>query len=233
MQEPDLISLFVRPLEKARMRYLVACSVGAMHYSEPHLTLDVDIPILVMPIEIQTLTSLFPDPEYYCPPADLIASEIARDCRGHFNVNHIPTGLKADVYPGKRDATLSWGWSYKLIEQTSEGPISIASPEYIILWKLIFYKDGRSKKHLRDIQRMLETQSDGCFAPCKTEYPTSNWRTILTSLITGSIGASRLQGLNFSCGWPSRSHRSIQCPLNYNLITSDCSRLSQVHTKKI
>lgn len=160
MQEPDLISLFVRPLEKARMRYLVAGSLGAMHYSEPRLTLDVDIPILVMPKEIQTLTSLFPDPEYYCPPADLIASEIARDCRGHFNVIHIPTGLKADFYPGNRDATLSWGWRHKLIEQTSEGPINIASPEYIILWKLIFYKEGRSEKHLRDIQRMLETQSE-------------------------------------------------------------------------
>lgn len=142
------------------MRYLVAGSVGAMHYSEPRLTLDVDIPILVMPKEIQTLTSLFPDPEYYCPPADLIASEIARDCRGHFNVIHIPTGLKADFYPGNRDATLSWGWRHKLIEQTPEGPINIAPPEYIILWKLIFYKEGRSEKHLRDIQRMLETQTE-------------------------------------------------------------------------
>jgi hypothetical protein len=35
VQEPDLLSLFVRPLEKAGMRYLVAGSVGAMHYSEP------------------------------------------------------------------------------------------------------------------------------------------------------------------------------------------------------
>lgn len=55
MQEPDLISLFVKPLEKAGMRYLVAGSVGAMHYSEPRLTLDVDIPILIMPKEIPTL----------------------------------------------------------------------------------------------------------------------------------------------------------------------------------
>ena len=158
MQEPDLLSLFVRPLEKAGMRYLVAGSVGAMHYSEPRLTLDVDIPILITPKEIPSLTALFPEPEYYCPPSDLIASEIARDCRGHFNLIHIPTGLKADFYPGNRDASLAWAWRHKLVEQTPGGSVNIAPPEYIILWKLIFYKEGRSEKHLRDIQRILETQ---------------------------------------------------------------------------
>ena len=142
------------------MRYLVAGSVGAMHYSEPRLTLDVDIPILITPKEIPSLTALFPEPEFYCPPADLIVSEIARDCRGHFSLIHIPTGLKADFYPGNRDASLAWAWRHKLVEQTPEGPVNIAPPEYIILWKLIFYKEGRSEKHLRDIQRMLETQSE-------------------------------------------------------------------------
>lgn len=55
MQEPDLISLFVKPLEKAGLRYQVAGSVGAMHYSEPRLTLDVDIPILITTQEIPPL----------------------------------------------------------------------------------------------------------------------------------------------------------------------------------
>jgi hypothetical protein len=160
VREPDLLSLFVHPLEKAGIRYLVAGSVGAMHYSEPRLTLDVDIPILITPKEISVLLALFPEPEYYCPPSDLIASEIARDCRGHFNVIHIPTGLKADFYPGNRDATLAWGWRHRIIEKTPEGSVNIAPPEYIILWKVIFYKEGRSEKHLRDIQRMLEIQSE-------------------------------------------------------------------------
>ena len=59
----------LRPLHQAVIRYLMAGSVGAMHYSEPRLTLDIDIP---------TLATLFPEPDYYCPPADIIASEIAR-----------------------------------------------------------------------------------------------------------------------------------------------------------
>jgi hypothetical protein len=58
VREPDLLSLFVHPLEKARMRYLVAGSVGAMHYSEPRLTLDVDIPIQITPKQIPSLLSI-------------------------------------------------------------------------------------------------------------------------------------------------------------------------------
>jgi hypothetical protein len=108
--EPNLLALFVRPIHDAGLRYIIAGAVGSMHYSEPRLTLDIDIPLLVSIKDIPTLLSLFQEPEYYCPPADVIASEIARDCRSHFNIIHIPTGLKADFYPGNRDATFAWAW---------------------------------------------------------------------------------------------------------------------------
>ena len=154
--EPNLIEIFVRPLHGAGIRYLIAGSVGSMHYSEPRLTLDVDIHLLVTPKDISTLIAAFTMPKYYCPPADVIASEIARDCRGHFNLIHIPSGLKADLYPGNRDATFAWAWQNRLTENTPQGPIHIAPVEYIILWKMIFYKEGKSEKHLRDIQRILD-----------------------------------------------------------------------------
>lgn len=156
--EPDLIALFARPLHDAGIRYLIAGSVGSMHYSEPRLTLDIDIPLLVTPKDIPTLLDCFAEPEYYCPPADVIASEIARDCRSHFNLIHIPTGLKADLYPGNRDVTFAWAWQNRLTENTPIGPVHIAPVEYIILWKLIFYQEGNSEKHLRDIRRILDIQ---------------------------------------------------------------------------
>ena len=34
-------------------------------------------------------------------------------------------------------------------------PISFAPPEYVILRKLEFYREGNSEKHLRDIASML------------------------------------------------------------------------------
>jgi len=120
--------------------------------------LDIDIPLLVTPKEIPILTASFTEPEYYCPPAYVIASEISRDCRSHFNLIHIPSGLKADLYPGNRDATFAWAWEHRLTEDTLKGSIHIAPAEYIILWKMIFYKEGKNVKHLRDIQRIFDIQ---------------------------------------------------------------------------
>ena len=156
--EPNLIDLFARPLHQAGIRYLVAGSVGSMHYSEPRLTLDIDIPLCVTPKDIPTIHKCFSEPEYYCPPADVIASEIARDCRSHFNIIHIPSGLKADLYPSNRDKTFAWAWQHHLAEESPHGQIHIAPVEYIILWKMIFYQEGKSEKHLRDIQRILGIQ---------------------------------------------------------------------------
>ncbi len=59
MRETDLFSLFVYPLEKAGMRYMVSGSVGAMHYSKPRLTLDVDIPILTNQLSSASVKSEF------------------------------------------------------------------------------------------------------------------------------------------------------------------------------
>ena len=157
--EPNLVELFVRPLHDAGIRYVIAGSVGSMHYSEPRLTLDIDIPLFVSLKDSRAFPALFPEPDFYCPPPDVIASEIARDCRSHFNLIHVPTGLKADLYPGNRDATFAWAWENRLIEKTPHGPIYIAPVEYIILWKMIFYKEGKSEKHLRDIHRILNINS--------------------------------------------------------------------------
>lgn len=132
-----------------------------MHFSEPRLTLDVDVPLFIRKEDLPRISACFPAPQYYCPPEDVIAAESARDCRGHFNVIHIATGLKADFYPGNRDETLAWAWQNKRVEETEAGPIYLAPPEYVILWKLIFYKEGGSEKHLRDIARMCAINPSG------------------------------------------------------------------------
>ncbi len=124
--EPNRIELFARPLRQAGIRYLVAGSVGSMHYSEPCPTLDINIPLFVTPKNIPTILHCFSEPDYYRSPADVIASEIARDCRSHLNIIHIPSGLKADLYPCNRDKTFAWAWQHRLTEETLHRPIHIA-----------------------------------------------------------------------------------------------------------
>jgi hypothetical protein len=42
MPEPDLIELFVQPLNQAGIRYLVSGSVASTLYGEPRVTHDID-----------------------------------------------------------------------------------------------------------------------------------------------------------------------------------------------
>ena len=107
--EPDLVELFVRPLHKAGLRYVIAGSVGSMQYSEPQLTLDIDIPLFVSLKDSCAFPAFFPEPDFYCPPPDVIASEIARDCRSHFNLIHILTGLTADLLSEQSRCNLRLG----------------------------------------------------------------------------------------------------------------------------
>jgi len=58
MREPNLLSLFVHPLEKAGMRYMGAGSGGGMHYRELRLTLVVDIPSQITRKQIPSLLAI-------------------------------------------------------------------------------------------------------------------------------------------------------------------------------
>ena len=159
-QDGDLLDLFVRPIHEAGLRYVVAGSVAAMYFSEPRLTIDVDIPIFLGGRDLPVFESFFRGPDFYCAPSEVLKVEVDRECRGHFNIIHIPTGLKADFYPGRLDKTFLWAWENRVMVESDTGPVWLAPPEYVILWKLIFYKEGKSQKHLRDISRILVLQPD-------------------------------------------------------------------------
>ena len=47
MPEAELFLLFVRPLNRANIRYIVGGSVAAIFYGEPRLTLDVDFVVFL------------------------------------------------------------------------------------------------------------------------------------------------------------------------------------------
>lgn len=156
MEEPDLIDLFVRPLRDAGLRYLVAGSLGSMLYSEPRLTLDIDLPVFLAPADLPKLAEAFPEPVYYCPPLEVLAAENERECRAHFNVIHIGSGYKADFYPAQRDPFFPWAWAARREVTLRSGSVFYAPPEYIIVWKTAYYAEGGGEKHVRDIQRMLD-----------------------------------------------------------------------------
>jgi hypothetical protein len=75
MPEPDLIELFVGPLNQLGIRYLVSGSVAAMLYGEPRVTHDIDLVVFLRPSDIAALPTAFPPPEFYVPPPETIGAE--------------------------------------------------------------------------------------------------------------------------------------------------------------
>lgn len=160
MDEHDLLKLFVRPLHDSGFRYLVAGSVGAMIYSEPRMTIDIDLVVAIPSSQIGRLADIFVESEFYLPPPEVILGENSRECRGHFNIIHHATGLKADFYPSHTDPFFAWAWRNRNVISDEHGPVDIAPPEYIIVWKTIYFSEGGSEKHLRDIRRMVTVSED-------------------------------------------------------------------------
>ena len=161
MQQVDLFLLFTGPLDLAEVRYMVGGSVASMVYGEPRLTNDIDIIVDIAAPTARVLVKIFPDTEFYCPPEEVIVVELRRASRGHFNVIHRDTGHKADFYMRGADSLQEWGLERRTrIEFPSGGGLWVAPPEYVIVRKLEYYREGGSEKHVHDIRNMWQMSGD-------------------------------------------------------------------------
>ena len=156
----SLVDTFVSRLEKLEMPYVVTGAVASIIYGEPRLTNDVDLIMMMKTEDIERFVQAFPSTEFYCPPAEVLKIEIRRPQRGHFNLIHHDTGTKADIYLAGEDQLHRWALS-KRRDMVVEGErVRVAPPEYVIVRKLEYYREGGSEKHLRDIAGMVELSSD-------------------------------------------------------------------------
>jgi hypothetical protein len=160
MPELELFLLFALPLQRAGIRYIITGSVAAIFYGEPRLTLDVDLVVFLNDKDIARLAGIFPPSDFYLPPLEIIAAEARREQRGHFNILHVPTGFKADLYLTGRDELEAWAFRFQRRVQFAGETIALAPPEYVIVRKLEYYREGGSEKHLRDLRSMLSVSGD-------------------------------------------------------------------------
>lgn len=62
MPDPDLLTLFVRPLEELGIRYMVSGSVASTLFGEPRMTHDVDLVAFLDEDAIAALGPVFAPP---------------------------------------------------------------------------------------------------------------------------------------------------------------------------
>lgn len=146
--------------EKLNIQYFLVGSLGAMYYSRPRYTNDIDLVVQISASDVQKFEALFDLETFYCPPIEILRDEIMR--AGSFNLIHQNSGIKIDII--LLNQTEFYQSEFQRRRKVSLLPgleVHIASPEDIIIKKLDFFREGGSEKHLNDIREILiETPID-------------------------------------------------------------------------
>lgn len=153
MDQAQLFRYLVETFEAIGIEYMIGGSQASIYYGEPRFTQDVDVVANVRAAHVAALAEKFPLPEFY------LSEEAVREAilqRSQFNIIHPTSGLKIDVILPKDTA-----YDQEQFARRQRLPLLpgvdayFARPEDVILYKLLYYKEGGSEKHLRDIAGML------------------------------------------------------------------------------
>jgi SAM-dependent methyltransferase len=158
MQADDLLRFTADVCERLHLTYFVTGSTATIAYGDPRLTADIDV-VIELPIDsVKEFCEAFPSADFY---VSVPSVQAAVRNRGQFNVIHPESGLKIDfMIPKETDFNRSRITRRRPLRVLPERDVSFASPEDAILMKLIYYQEGQSQKHLRDIAGVLRVQGD-------------------------------------------------------------------------
>lgn len=163
LSEPVLVVVkVVRAFDELGIEYVVGGSLASSVYGVPRATQDVDLVADLTITHADRLEELL-GREFYVD-ADMIRDAVRR--RGSFNVIHLATMFKADVFLMRRD-----DWSREEMKRARleelDGPdgavtIRFASPEDTLLHKLVWYRlgDEVSDRQWSDILGVLKIQGE-------------------------------------------------------------------------
>jgi hypothetical protein len=185
LEQAELLAYAVRALDEQRIPYLIVGSMASMAYGEPRLTRDIDIVVDLRSNQVEDLCAAFPADDFY---VSLPAARTAVARGGQFNIIHPTSGNKIDFMMARHDA---WGLAQlargRRLELLPNVLASVAAPEDVILGKLLYYREGQSDKHLRDVAAMMQVSGDeidaGYIARWAAELHVSDiWQAILARL---------------------------------------------------
>lgn len=157
MEQGDLLLNAIRILEENEVPYLLVGSLASGAYGEPRLTHDIDIVVDLSLSKVSAICEAFPSQDFY---VSIDAAREAVKNRRSFNVIHPASGNKIDFLVARND---EWGRTQmtrrKRIPVLPTIDAYTAHPEDVILGKLLYYQEGGSEKHLRDICGMMRISS--------------------------------------------------------------------------
>lgn len=152
MLSTEFLADLVRRLESLDLAYALVGSIAAMSYGEPRATLDIDVVVVLDASGLDAMVPLFPPPDFYL---SVEAAGAAVRSKSQFNVIHPASGMKVDFFVAG-DAIERSQIERRLRRALLPGLDAWCSPpEELVVKKLLYYQQGASDKHLRDIAGML------------------------------------------------------------------------------
>jgi hypothetical protein len=153
MNQAELLRYIVETFEALGIDYMISGSQASIYYGEPRFTQDIDLVAEVQAAHVPALLERFPFPEFY------LSEDAAREAiraRGQFNIIHPASGLKIDVLLRKETPYDRLEFDRRRRQPLLPGKEAyFARPEDVIIYKMIYFREGRSERHLRDIASML------------------------------------------------------------------------------
>lgn len=143
----------------AGIRYFLGGSVASALYGEARSTRDIDFVAAMFPPQAGPFLAALGD-QFYAEPQSIAEAIALRRC---FNVIHLDTMVKADIFVFKADAFGRSQFARRSARQLSAGDpslIHVASAEDTILAKLRWYREsgGVSDRQWNDVLGVLKVQ---------------------------------------------------------------------------
>jgi len=148
----SLLKLVVSRLENLKIPYLLTGGLAVSFWGLPRTTHDIDIVIEAKKEDEDKIINSFKKDFYISEEA--VSKAIKQ--RFTFNIIHYKSGLKIDFWLTKKNTQRIAEFKRRLKKKIFDKQIYIISPEDLILEKLLWYKEGRSTRHLEDIEGILK-----------------------------------------------------------------------------
>jgi len=158
VEQTDLLRHAVQALQQLGVSHAIVGSFASGAWGESRFTQDIDIVVDLNSQQATELCRTFPREDFYVSES---AAQEAVLHQTQFNVIHPTSGNKIDfMIANDSPWAISQLSRSRSIQLFPDLDAQFAAPEDVILGKLIYFREGGSEKHLRDITGILKISSD-------------------------------------------------------------------------
>jgi uncharacterized nucleotidyltransferase DUF6036 len=155
MTADDVLKRLTSAFDRAGIAYMLTGSFASAYYGASRSTQDIDLVIEATPTQLELLVRQLPAEHYY---VDLPAALEAHRRQSLFNVIDLATGWKIDLIIRKARAFSEEEFGRRRLVDLQGIPISVASPEDVVISKLEWARLSQSQRQIEDAATILRSR---------------------------------------------------------------------------